>query len=159
MKKSERIISALVTVTLGVLLIAWQGDIINVLMTVLGISLLVLGVLDLIEREIKTAVLKLLCGVLAIAFCWLVVSVVSYVLAVCTVLLAVFIFYDYIKRGNRPCLTVASVSLWLKPICVSLIGLFLFFNDGGQAEWAFVVVGIFTVVLGGSLLLDVFIND
>ena len=159
MKTSERIILALVTITLGVLLIAWQGDIIQVLMTVLGIALMVLGILDWIERDLKIAGLKALLGLLSIAFGWLLVTVVSYIMATAIILLAVYLAVCFFKQGNKICLSVGSVSLWVKPIFLFLMGLFLFLNNGGDAVWAFILVGIITVLLGGVFLMDVFIND
>ena len=37
MKKSERLITALITIALGVLLIVLRGDLISILMTVVGL--------------------------------------------------------------------------------------------------------------------------
>ena len=134
MRKSEGIILALVTITLGVLLIAWRGDIIHVLMTVLGIALVVLGILDLAERNIKLAGLKVVLGILAVAFGWLLISAVAYILATAAVLFAVYLTVDFFKKGNRFCLQIRSVSTWLKPLLFILIGLFLFLNNGGGAS-------------------------
>lgn len=159
MKKSESILLSLVTITLGVLLVAWRGDIINVLMTVLGISLLVLGVLDLIERNVKVAILKLGLGVLSVVFGWLLMSAVAYILATFIIILAIYLAFDFFKKGNRLCWSLRSFLLWVRPVCLTLMGIFLFLNNGGQAEWAFVVVGALTVVLGGALLFDAFKKD
>ncbi len=159
MKKSERIISALVTITLGVLLVAWRGDIIHVLMTVLGISLIVLGVLNWLENDVKQAIFKLLSGLLAIAFGWLLISAVSYVVATCLILLAVYLAVDFFKKGGMRCWSGTPVSPWIKPLCLTLMGVFLFLNNGGEAEWAFIVVGVLTILLGGVLLFDVSTND
>ena len=159
MKKSERILFALVTITLGVLLVAWRGDIINVLMTVLGIALLVLGTLDLIERNIKIALLKLGLGVLSVVFGWLLMAAVAYVLATVFILLAVYLTFDFFKKGHKLCWSLPSLSLWIKPLCLTLMGVFLFLNNGGEATWAFIAVGALTVFLGAVLLLDAFKND
>ncbi len=156
MKTSERIILALVTISLGVLLIGWQGEIIQVLMTVLGIALIVLGVLDWVGREIKTAIVKLFFGVLAVVFGWLLVAAVSYILATALVLLAIYLSIDFFRRGNKIYLSFRSLSLWIKPVLIFLMGIFLFLNNGGDAEWAFVAVGIIAVPLGGLLLADAF---
>ena len=40
MKKSERLITALITIALGVLLIVLRGDLISILMTVVGLGLI-----------------------------------------------------------------------------------------------------------------------
>ena len=159
MKVSERIIFALVTITLGVLLIAWRGDIIQVLMTVLGIALLVLGVLDWIERGVKIAAIKLFLGVLSLAFGWLLVPAVSYILATALVLFAVYLAVDFFRCGNKISLAFRSISLWIKPVLFFLMGLFLFLNNGGDADWAFVLVGVMAVPLGGILLAEAFINN
>ena len=159
MKKSERILSALVTMMLGVLLVVWQSDIINVLMSVLGISLAVLAVLDFVCGKIKLAMLKLVGGILCVAFGWLLISVVSYVLATSCILFALYLTIDFFRRGNRLACNLFSVSLCLKPVLLVLMGVFLFLNNGGEAGWAFVLTGVFTAILGGTLLLDVFACD
>ena len=159
MRYSGKIISAFVTITLGVLLIAWRGDIIHVLMTVLGISLIVLGVLDLLEKNIRQAWIKLALGVLSVAFGWLLVSAVAYVVAIATIAFAVWLTVGFFKGGTKICFNLSSVVQWLKPVLLVITGLFLFFNNGGKAEWAFILVGICIVLLGGVLLADAFIND
>jgi len=159
LKKSERIIVSVVAITLGVLLVAWRGDIIQVLMTVLGISLVVWAVLSLIQHDAKVAVLKLICGILSVAFGWLLVSAVAYVLATVLVLLAIYLTVDFFRKGNRLSLSLACTTLALQPIWLVLMGLFLFLNNGGEAEWAFVLTGVFTVLYGGTLLLDGFVRE
>ena len=159
MKASERIIFALVTIALGVLLVAWRAEIIQVLMTVLGIALLVLGVLDWVGQDAKRAMIKLFLGVLSVAFGWLLVAAVSYVLASALILFAVYLAVDFFRCGNKICLTFRSVSLWIKPLLLFFMGLFLFLNNGGEAEWAFVLVGVLSVPLGGVLLVEAFVND
>ena len=62
MKKSERLITALITIALGVLLIVLRGDLISILMTVVGLGLIALGVMDLIDNRIPPAVVKLVGG-------------------------------------------------------------------------------------------------
>ena len=62
MKKSEKIITALITIALGVLFIVLRGDLISILMTVLGLGLIAFGVLDLIDKRIPPAVVKFVGG-------------------------------------------------------------------------------------------------
>ena len=52
MKKTEKIITALLTIALGVLVIILRGELIKIITTVCAIALLALGLIDLIHKKI-----------------------------------------------------------------------------------------------------------
>ena len=81
MKTSEKIISAALTIVLGILCIIMKGGVISVAMTILGAVLIVLGILDLAGKAFPPAVVKIVLGVLFIVFGWTIVSAVLYIVA------------------------------------------------------------------------------
>ena len=52
MKKSEKITAAILTMVVGVLLIAMQDNFIGLLMSIAGVCLIVLGVVDIFHHFI-----------------------------------------------------------------------------------------------------------
>ena len=81
MKKSEKIISAVLTMVLGVLFIVLKMDFVGLLMTLLGAGLIVFGIVDLIEKLVPPAVVKMVSGVIVIVCGWVLVEAVLYILA------------------------------------------------------------------------------
>ena len=159
MKKTEKLISALLTIALGILLIVLKGGIISIMMTVLGVALLVFGVIDLVNRLIPPAVVKLVLGVVIIICGWAIVTAVLYLLAACLIVAGILLLYEKIK--NR----VSCASLWLTvceyavPAMLLVIGALLLFNQGNTVNWVFIISGIFTVVEGGLLLVNTLAED
>ena len=55
MKKTERLIAAITTIALGILLIVLKGTTVQINTSIFGVLLLVLGVLDLIAKTKNNA--------------------------------------------------------------------------------------------------------
>lgn len=149
MKKSEMIISAIFTIALGVLLIIMKGEMISVFMTILGVSLIVFGVLDLLQKNVPFAVVKIVVGGVVILFGWTIVSAVVYILASIVLIVGILALYDCLRYRLRCVQGKEVLKILATPVVCILIGLILFFN---QWDWVFVVAGLFTVLEGGLLL-------
>ncbi|MBR2341218.1 MAG: DUF308 domain-containing protein [Clostridia bacterium] len=151
MKKSEKIISAIFTIAIGVLLMVMKGEMISVFMTILGVSLIVLGAIDLLQRNFPLAVVKIVVGSVVILFGWTIVSAVVYVLAAIVLIVGILALYDCIRFRLRCIHGREALKILAMPIICIFIGLILFFN---KWDWVFVVAGLFTIFEGGLLLLD-----
>lgn len=151
MNKSEKVITAIFTIAIGVLLIIMKGEMISVLMTVLGVSLMVLGLIDLLKKNIPLATVKLVVASVVILFGWTIVSAVVYIIAGLVLIVGILTLYDAI-RFRLHCLRGVEALKLLAPsiVCIA-IGLILFFN---KWNWVFVVAGLCTIVEGGLLLWD-----
>ena len=158
MKKTEKMIAALLTIALGVLLIVLRGSLISILMTVLGVGLIALGIMDLINGFFSFAVVKIVIGGLVILCGWVIVRAVLYVVAAMLLIAGILMLYEKVK------MRVCYPSLWQTiceyagPAIFLVIGGFLLFNQGNTVQWVFIVSGIFTVVEGGVLFANAFIE-
>ena len=76
MKTSEKVVSAVLTIVLGILLVVLPNRIVEICMTVLGIVLIVSGILNLIDKMVMPAVVKIVVGALIILCGWVLVSAV-----------------------------------------------------------------------------------
>ncbi len=157
MKKTEKIIAAISTMLFGVLFLVLKGEMISVLMTVLGVALVVFGVMDLVFARVVAGVIKLVSALLVVLFGWVFVSAVLYLLGALVLIVGILTLYDLIKKRTPLCLrNWQSVLTYLRPVVCMLIGLLLFFNGFG---WIFILAGLFTILLGGLWLFDVLLVD
>lgn len=159
MKKSDRIIVAALTIALGFLLVVLQSDIVSILTTVLGITLVVFGCIELFRNRVPPAVVKIVSGALLVLCGWVVVNAVVYILAAAVLLVGVLSLYETLK-AHATCLTLwQTISAYAVPSLLVLIGVILFFCGNEESEWVYVCSGVLTTLLGGVLLADAFIGD
>ena len=144
MKKSERLITALITIALGVLLIVLRGDLISILMTVVGLGLIALGVMDLIDNRIPPAVVKLVGGVVVIVCGWVIVEAVLYLVAGALLIAGILLLYEKIKSRSRCDTLFYTLCEYAVPVVFLVIGTLLMFNQGNTVNWVFIFGGIFT---------------
>ena len=159
MKKTEKMISAALTIALGILLIVLRGQIISILMTVLGVGLIAFGILDLCNRLIPPAVVKLVAGGVIILCGWVIVEAVLYVVAALLLVAGILLLYEKIKSKTRCRSLFYTLCEYAAPILCIVIGTLLLFNQGNTVNWVFIVSGIFTCVEGGLLLINAFAGD
>ena len=159
MKKTEKIVSALLTIALGVLLIVLKGSVVSILMTVLGVGLIAFGLVDLCNRLIPPAVVKIVVGAIVILCGWVIVEAVLYVLAAALLIVGILLLYEKIK-SKTACPTLwQTVCEYAVPVVFILIGIFLLFNQGNTVDWVFILSGSFTIIEGGLLLVNGFYQD
>ena len=159
MKKTEKIVAAIVTIALGILLMVLQGQIISILMTVLGVTLVALGVMDLLNKLVPPAVVKLVAGVVVVICGWAIISAVLYVVAAGLIIVGILMLYEKV-RNHAQCATLwQTVCEYAMPAVFLVIGILLLFNQGNTVAWVFIISGILTVLEGGLLLIDAFYDD
>ena len=151
MKNKEKFLSAFFTIALGILLIVMKQDLISVFMTVLGLSLIILGGLDFFTEDMTGAVIKWVIGVLIIVFGWTIASAVVYIVAAGLLILGILGLYDLLRVKNVCARGFDFLRAYALPVGCIVIGLILFFN---RWDWIFVLAGICTVIEGALLFMD-----
>ncbi len=159
MKKSERLITALITIALGVLLIVLRGDLISILMTVVGLGLIAFGIMDLIDSRIPPAVVKLVGGVVVIVCGWGIVEAVLYLVAGVLLIAGILLLYEKIKNHSRCATLFYTLCEYAVPVVFLVIGTLLMFNQGNTVNWVFILGGLFTIIEGGLLLVGALSDD
>lgn len=150
MKNSNKLITALLTVALGVLFIVMKADVISVAMTVLGAALLVLAVIDLINKQIPPAIVKAVLGVVVLVFGWAFVSVALYVLAAVLLMYGLLYVYELMKAKTKKFLSFVG------PVVMIVAALCLFFAQGDILNTMFIISGVFLIVEGALMVADCF---
>ena len=159
MTKTEKVISAIAAILIGVLLIVLKSGVLSVLNTVVGVVLVAIGIFDLVQKEVKFGVVKCVLGVLILAFGWLILQAILYVFAALLIIVGICWIYDLIRCKVKLCRDWRVILEYLKPAFCLLIGLLLLFNQGGTVDWVFIVCGVFTVVEGVLMLFTTLTNE
>lgn len=159
MKKTEKIITALLTIALGVLLIVLRGKLVSILMTVLGVGLISFGVMDLFSRLFPPAVIKLVVGLVVVLCGWVIVEAVLYVVAALLIIAGILLLYEKIRSKDTCATLFYTLCEYAIPAVFLVIGTLFLFNKGSGTTWVFYLSGAFTIVEGGLLLVGAFASD
>ncbi|MBE7080801.1 MAG: hypothetical protein E7371_06155 [Clostridiales bacterium] len=154
MKRSEKIITAILTMIFGILLMVMQGNFIGLLMTIAGLALIVLGVVDIFQRFIPPAVIKIVSGVLIIVCGWALLAAVLYIVSALLLIAGILLLYDKIrKRVHCDVLWQTILEYALPSVCI-LIGVLLLFHQAVTVEIIFIISGLLTLIEGALLLVE-----
>lgn len=148
MKITSSLITAILTIVIGVLFVALKGGVIGIAMTVLGVGLIVWAVLDIIDKNNTPGIIKLVVGIVVIVFGWTLASIVLYVMAALLLVYAIYQLYELVTNK------VKDVVKFIEPGVMALIAILLLFNQGGTIAWVFIVTGIFLIVEGALALIN-----
>ena len=159
MKKTEKLIIALLMMVIGVLFIVMKNNFIGILMTIAGISLIVLGVVDAVQRLIPPAVIKIVSGIFVVVCGWTVVEAVLYILAAALLILGILLLYDKLKRRYTCAHILYTVCEYAVPIICILIGMLLLLHRGININFIFISCGILSILEGGLLLFNTFSDE
>ncbi|MBE7084821.1 MAG: hypothetical protein E7368_02050 [Clostridiales bacterium] len=159
MKKTEKLIVAILTITLGILLIAFQENVVKTAVVAVGVGFIALAFLDFINKSLPLAIVKAVCGVVIILFGLFAVRAVLYLISAILLIAGILLLYERLKSRNY-CETLYErvISYALPTLCI-LIGILFLFNGGNEVTWVFVVGGIFVVVEGALVLVDAVLAD
>ena len=159
MKQSEKIISAILTMVVGILLITMKDNFISILMTIAGGCLIVVGVVDACNRLIPPAVIKIVSGLLLIICGWAVVRAVLYIVAALLLVGGILLLYDKIKRKCKCDKVLFTISEYAVIGIMIFIGFLLLFHQAKAVNVIFIVSGVLTIIEGGLLLANTFIQE
>lgn len=148
MKKNQAVINAALMLVIGILLIVFKGKVLEITMTILGACLIVLGVLDLVERrDYLLFAVKTVIGILIIV-CGLSLSQIAcYVIGALVLVYGMLQLWNFITSKTKISSFVDFLAVYSNPIMNILIGLcMLLVNIGTIANIVFTVLGIFFII-------------
>lgn len=152
MSKKERarnIVDAVIAIGFGVLCLVMRGDLLSVMLVVLGALLVAAGVVDIVLRhEIVIGTVKIVIGVLSVSMAWdpMTVRILLYLLAlVMTVYGVLGILQVLVNSSNG---IKARFHAAARPAIHLAIGIALFFHQPGFVTWFFLVTGVLFIVIG-----------
>lgn len=135
-------ISSILYIVLGVLLIVFRGEALNIAMTVAGIVFIVSGILELIKKNIGGGIVSLIIGIAILVLGWVLTSIVMLVLGI---LIAVKGIIELIRALGQKKKKVLSI---IFPILTIVVGLLLAFAFGQIMEIILIVGGVLLIISG-----------
>lgn len=148
MKRSDKFLTALFTIVLGVLFIVLKGDVVSIGMTIMGVALIISSIIDLIKKQGSQSIVKLVIGIVVIVFGWTLVSAALYIMA------AVLLITSVMQISAISKMTKGFNLSYLQPIMNLLVAICLLFNQGGTISWVFVVSGVCLIIEGVIAFFD-----
>ena len=142
MKKTinSNLFSSILYLIVGILLIAFPGDMISWAMTCAGIFFAISGVLEILKKNYSGGAVSLFIGIVILVLGWLVADIVLLVLGILIAVKGVVALLNALKRKKLNVLEIVYAALTIAA------GAFLAFGNGIGV--LVMIVGIILVVNG-----------
>ena len=153
MKVSSKIYSAIISIAVGLMFIILKDDIIGIALTLVGIGAVIMAIVDFVNRQIQSGVIKAIIGVAVLVLGWVFVDIAIYIIAGALIALGISQIITAVRLsgfGN----ILEKVFMFIKPVATLAAGLCLFFNKGGTMDWIFILSGVLILVEGLLSLAD-----
>ncbi len=146
MKKKDQWITAIGYIAIGVMCLVFRAALLNWLMTVAGIVLIVLGVMNILKKDYPQAVGQLVVGLLIILGGWLFVELMLIVLGVLVLVSGLQTLFTS-KRKLTP-------KEWATTIVTIVFGAFLIVSKWVMLDWIFIIIGVLIIAEGVLRLVE-----
>lgn len=133
MKVSSKIYSAIISIAVGLMFIILKDDIIGIALTLVGIGAVIMAIVDFVNRQIQSGVIKAIIGVAVLVLGWVFVDIAIYIIAGALIALGISQIITAVRLsvfGN----ILQKVFMFIKPVATLAAGLCLFFNKGGTMD-------------------------
>lgn len=148
MDKRTNIISAAITIIIGLLLMILQGRVISIVLTVCAVAVLVSAVMDFIGKKMESGAIKAVIGVCILIFGWAFVELAFYILAAAIIIMGITQIINIRKYGPHGVTVKDNVFIYGKSVLTVIAGACLLFNQGGAINGVFIATGILLIVEG-----------
>lgn len=155
MQTKDKLFSALVSIVLGLLLLILKGEVISIVLTIIGVVLLLAALADFRSQRTNGAIIKAVIGVCVLAFGWAFVNLALYIVAAVIIIMGLMQISDIRKTSPVNLTLMEKVVIYAKPVLTVVAGAFLFLNQGGAINWVFIVTGLLLIAEGVLELLAV----
>jgi len=161
MKTSAYLISAAVKLALGILFVILKAEVVGICITLLGIALLVMGVLDLVHSDVASGIVKILLAAAVLLIGWLLLDIALLVLGI---VLLVYSVLDIVKMiievaKNKKISILAFVFGLIEPALALVASIFLVTSRGAAIEWTVIIAGIVLIINGVIGVIRAFVPD
>ena len=148
--RTNRLLSSLLTIVIGIMFIILKSEVISIAMTVIGVSLILAGIIDLTKKKTTNAIIELIFGLMVIIFGWTLLNAALIILAVLILIYGIFQLFEVSKRKRK------SFIHYLEPILSIVVAICLLFNKGGTINIIFTISGVILIIEGILSLVDYF---
>ena len=159
--KTSYLVSAAVKLVLGILFIILKAEVVGIGITLLGVALLVMGILDLVHSDIAGGIIKIVLAVAVTLIGWLLLEVALIVLGVVLLVNSVLDIVKIVMTAvKHKGINILAVVLGLiEPALALLASIFLITSSGTAIEWAVIIAGVVLIINGIIALLRAFVPE
>ena len=151
--KTNGFISAILLAIVGVLFCTLRSQFVSALLTVVGVVLIILGILDLIGKKWALGAIELAVGIIIIACGWTIVDITLLILGIVLIIYAIYSFVcniPKIKSANK----YDKVLFVLNPLIMLVIGILLVVARWYMVDAVFIVLGVIAIAEGIMLFIS-----
>ncbi len=139
--------TAIALIVIGLLFMIYKGGIISIAMSLIGATLIVLGILDILHNRTTIGIIKLVLAALVMLAGWLFIKLALYILGAFLLVAGITQLRSVLSVKYKK-VTLPVVMHVMQPVIYILVAICLFFNQGGAISWVFTVSGIFLIIDG-----------
>lgn len=154
MKKKNQTIAGAFAIALGILFIAAQNRVIQITLSVLGAALLIMAIIDFVEKEYFKASFLAVGGISVVVFGWVFIDLALYLISAFLLLIGIvqlILMFKIKALGFTP---FNRFLAFAKPVATVIAGACLLFNKNGTLDWLFIIAGVLITVEGILLIVD-----
>ena len=148
MKKTPQLISALMTLALGILFVILKAEVIGIAITVLGVLLIVVGVLDIVRKALVSGVIKAVLGVAILIMGWLLLDIAITILGIVLLVYGVLELIRRLTAKKRGMKLWAKVLALVEPVLCIVASVVLITSGGSALGWAVLIAGVVFIIEG-----------
>lgn len=145
--KSNDLITAVALLVIGMLFVIYKSEVFSIAMSLIAVTLGVLGVVDIIREFTVSGVVKIVLALLVLATGWTFITLALYILGAFLLIAGISELYALSKVKIKK-MTLGLAMHIAQPVIYILVAICLFFNQGGALSWVFTVSGLFLIVDG-----------
>ena len=145
--KGNDLLTSIALIAVGGLFIIYKSEVISIVMSLIGCTLLALGIIDLVRRFTASGIVKIVFGAFILVAGWLLVALALYVLGAILILAGAIQLYGIFSFKIKE-FTLPVIIHIAQPVLYLIAGICLFFNQGGALSGVFTFSGLFLIVDG-----------
>ena len=148
MKRLSQFISAAMTLILGILFVIMKEEVVGICLTIFGVALVIMAILDIIRLSIISGVIKAVLGVAVLVVGWLLIDVALTIIGIILLIYGVFNFVKRLvgkKRGMKLWAIILSI---VEPLICIVAAIFLITSSGTAISLTVTVAGVFLIING-----------
>ena len=145
-KISDNTVAAVLYVLVGVLFCIFKASMLNWLLTAAGIVFIVLGVLDILNKNLVNCIVEAVLGVVILVGGWAFVEVALIIFGALLVIKGVIDLMAAIKAK-------AGIFTMIAAVITAVVGVLLIASKWVMLDWFFIVMGVILIVDGALMLI------
>ncbi len=144
----EGLVMSIFMIVLGILFLVMKSGVIGLAVTILGIALIVSAVLDLLNKDMTSCVVKAVIGVCVLVFGNLFLNVALIIIAAVMLVYGILELVNLFKAGKK------DLVKFIEPVVIVVIAVALLVSHWVAIDLIFIIIGILFIAEGGLGLLN-----